>query len=363
MNQSRNAKATQGKPKNANKQANNRNRNRPHARQGQGRVQERMTTAPVAKAFTERKTAKPQYISHKNGDIEVSFREYIQDITSTVAFSSLPIALNPGNAALFPWLSQLATRFELYSFRKLEFNYEPSTTTANTGTFLMAIDFDPSDTIYSSKQEFLNTRSHARCAPWDSCVLRTVKEDLTRRKTFNVRDISSFADADAVGTFYYGTVGNLATLVPIGELYVTYTVLLQSPQVSALRGRSMVVSNSTGLNSTQYWGALATYAYDGTQLFDWTNASVVTVNSGLPVNQYLMVLQVVGTGFGTGTQMVQNGTAPFSTLTTSVNSSGTGVLVYGVVTLKNGNTINLSLASSTVTSVLWRFSLYDYTIA
>jgi len=42
----------------------------------------------------------------------VSHREYIQDITGSIGFTGIADYINPGNASLFPWLSQIAVNFE-----------------------------------------------------------------------------------------------------------------------------------------------------------------------------------------------------------------------------------------------------------
>lgn len=42
----------------------------------------------------------------------VSHREYIQDLIGSQVFTGIADYINPGNAALFPWLSSLAQNFE-----------------------------------------------------------------------------------------------------------------------------------------------------------------------------------------------------------------------------------------------------------
>jgi len=56
-------------------------------------------------------TSPPQVRNSKGGFI-VRHREYIQDIQSSQAFVGVAGYINPGNSALFPWLSQVALNFE-----------------------------------------------------------------------------------------------------------------------------------------------------------------------------------------------------------------------------------------------------------
>jgi len=60
------------------------------------------------------------------GSINVRHREFVTDVPAANAsifslFINSPI--NPGNGALFPWLSQIAIRYESYRFKNLRFVY------------------------------------------------------------------------------------------------------------------------------------------------------------------------------------------------------------------------------------------------
>lgn len=56
-------------------------------------------------------TSPPQVRNSKGGFV-IRHREYIQDIQSSQAFVGVAGYINPGNSALFPWLSQVALNFE-----------------------------------------------------------------------------------------------------------------------------------------------------------------------------------------------------------------------------------------------------------
>jgi len=51
---------------------------------------------------------------------------FVQNFQGTTAFTQSTFAINPGNPALFPYLSSLAQKFERYEFSDLCFHYKPS---------------------------------------------------------------------------------------------------------------------------------------------------------------------------------------------------------------------------------------------
>jgi len=83
--------------------------------------------APVARTRIV-KTGAPRMMTLRNGDCLIAHREYIQDITAATGspstFQATQFALNPGQVATFPWLSNVAKNFESYRFKKLRFHYE-----------------------------------------------------------------------------------------------------------------------------------------------------------------------------------------------------------------------------------------------
>ena len=55
----------------------------------------------------------------------VTHREYIADITrNSNAFAVDTFNINSGLASTFPWLAQIAGRFESYTFERLDFVFE-----------------------------------------------------------------------------------------------------------------------------------------------------------------------------------------------------------------------------------------------
>jgi hypothetical protein len=53
--------------------------------------------------------------------------------------------LNPCNNILFPWLSKVATNFDMFIVRQLQISYVPACATTTAGQLTMAFDYDPTD--------------------------------------------------------------------------------------------------------------------------------------------------------------------------------------------------------------------------
>lgn len=208
------------------------------------RVTSSPTRAPVAESKVIRHLGRPNIKPLGNaGDVIVIHREYISDLLASAtagAFAVLGVPINPGNSAMFPWLSQLAENFESYTFKTLKFLFETSAATSTPGTVLMAVDYDVSDSVPASKLEMMSYRDATRSPAWECNVLDCTKEDLHKRKTYYVNDVSSsggsFAPSvlndlrlDDVGELLIAS-SNSSANAQLGEMYVEYEVELKTPE-------------------------------------------------------------------------------------------------------------------------------------
>lgn len=146
--------------------------------------------------------------------------------------------VQPGYAALFPWLSGLASRFEKYLVHSLEIEYVPRCGTSAVGTVIMAIDQDPNDALPPETNEgrqILMAHIGAMAAPvWcpvsmkypypfgQERYLRTTLETTTvepRTADLGVLFVGLFDVSTSPGTTAYG------------DLCVKYDVELFLPQL------------------------------------------------------------------------------------------------------------------------------------
>lgn len=207
------------------------------------------SSAPVSQGLVST-MSKPQTRNLANGNILVRHREFVADLNGSVEFLiQRSPHINAGSRVLFPWLASIANNYESYIFNSLIFRYESTCNTTTSGSVVLAIDYDPDDQFPESKQELMDFSSSVRCNPWLSCEHKSLKGDLNKRKTYFVRNAGVPAGAERntydVGTLYVGTQGQ-ATASSIGELYVEYEVILQTPQIGIISLGNALYADLTG---------------------------------------------------------------------------------------------------------------------
>jgi hypothetical protein len=183
------------------------------------------------------KSGKPQTKSQANGNMTIKHREYIADINveETGFDLQFQFGINPGNNALFPWLSTVAQRFEMYKFRSLRVIYEPQTSSTSVGTLMLAIDYDAKDAPPQDKTQMMSYKNSVRSPLWYSCTHQSAAADLHRLKTNYILAGASPPDTDIktydIGNLYVAIQSN-GSSVAAGELYVEYDVDLITPQIN-----------------------------------------------------------------------------------------------------------------------------------
>jgi hypothetical protein len=173
----------------------------------------------------------------------IKHREFVRDVSSSIAFSLFTLAVNPGVQDTFPWLSEIANNFDCWVPHGIIFEYRTTSgeSIASTNTALgcvtMATCYDVYDPNFSNKQqmeayEFSTSTVPSKgvlhpleCAP-DSGVLncRYVRQAASATPTGS----ALFYD---LGTFQCATSGAQNANV-IGELWVTYDIEFRRPRLS-----------------------------------------------------------------------------------------------------------------------------------
>lgn len=206
----------------------------------------------------------PEFKSDREGSVRFQHREMITDVVGSVAFSNAYVGqISPTNAAMFPWLSRIATNYEEYKFHGLLFMFKSTSADAlnstNTalGTVLMATQYDAADVPFNDKQtleayEFATSTKPSRsvihpveCAPSaDVITKRYVRNTMNSQNqglmpTANITGMVAYGDQTLqtnvnftdVGVFQLSTVGMQAAAT-IGELWVIYDVELLMPRLT-----------------------------------------------------------------------------------------------------------------------------------
>ena len=184
--------------------------------------------------------------------VTISHREYISDIfgpDTAGIFQNQTYGLNPALVQTFPWLAQVASNYEEYTFKQLIFTFRSTVTdfvqsNGQVGTIIMATQYNAADAPFQSKQEVMeydsaisgkvsgNLISGVECDP---SLLSGAPGKYTRSGPVTPQeDVKTFD----LGTLNVATSNTPAQFVnqALGELWVTYTVELRKPKFFVSRG-------------------------------------------------------------------------------------------------------------------------------
>lgn len=185
----------------------------------------------------------PPVFGNRGGGIRVQHREFLADISGSVAFAIANYYLNPGLAQTFPWLSNIAYNYEQYRFHGLIFEFKTTSATAvsstNTalGTVVMATDYDDLDAGFTTKQQMEAYEFSVSSVP-SSSVIHPVecspRETPLPKLWVRTGAYSNYTTVDPrlydLGNFQIATVGMQAAAV-VGELWVSYDVEFYKPKL------------------------------------------------------------------------------------------------------------------------------------
>jgi hypothetical protein len=297
----------------------------------------------------------------------ISFKEYVQDIAGSVAFSATSFSVQPGLSNLFAWLAAQAVNYQEYRFSRLRFVYETEKASSTSGKVMLAFQPDAGDSSPASKQEMLENQFKAANAVWAPCSLDIpVGEALGPRRYIRSGSLASNLDIKTydLGNLLVATQG-CADTTAIGELYVEYTIELFTPVVSAAAqaiATTVAIVAAVSISNAAIFGTTPTYAGG---LNATASGNVITFNR---VGRYLVNLTVGGTGLFTA--FAPTLTAPsggsaatvISGLSNAAANAGT-YAYYGigvtVVTRGTTLTIDCSAVSSSVTSCDAKIAQYS----
>jgi hypothetical protein len=299
----------------------------------------------------------------------IRYKEYVQDIAGSVAFSASSFAVQPGLSALFAWLAGQAVSYQEYRFRKLAFRFETEKASSSSGKVMLAFLPDAADATPVNKQEMLENQYKVANAIWAPCSFSVpVSESLGARRYIRSGTLAANLDIKTydLGKLVVATQG-CADTTAVGELYVEYEIELITPVVNiaaqAAANSLRVVAGGT-ISDTAVFGDAPTY----TGGLDITAAgNVLTFNR---VGSYILSMSLTGTGLFTafapvltdGTGLVSGAQASASGISNAAANAGTSArFVVGVVVSTRGATltINPDTQATTVTASSTQISQYS----
>jgi hypothetical protein len=295
--------------------------------------------------------------SFRNGDIVVDHSEYIGDINGSTTFTANAFAINPGLYSSFPWLSQLAQFYESYRFESLRFEFQTEANTMSVGTVMAASDYDASDSAPTSKVQMASYRGFVRSAPWKGFTNVCLKEDLSKQKTYFVRNGMLAANRDVklydVGNFFIATDKQADTTV-VGELYVHYRVGFMTPQLGA-------AGLGSALSARINWTG-ATIAVVGNSNAPLVPSGSSAVGAGAVVTAlapYQALVSYSSVGVGLTAFDTAASTCTIQSNTTAINSAGTTGIYTAQLSFNPGQTFAIAPVGTSAASAIMQLGQFD----
>lgn len=181
----------------------------------------------------------------------ISNREYVSDVYGPPSsqFYNQTFTINPGEQQNFPFLAQIAANYEEYEFTKLIFMYRSTidvgntTTAGQTGTLLMACDYNASHQPFTAKDQMMTYHGAVSSKATEDCVCG-IECDPNKGKT-----LATYVRTGPVPygedpkTYDLGLFQFALNNVPeamqnqqLGELWVEYSCILRKPKLGVSRG-------------------------------------------------------------------------------------------------------------------------------
>jgi hypothetical protein len=194
------------------------------------------------------------------GTTIISHREFLADITGSTDFVIRDYPINPGTVASFPWLSQVARRYEQYELLGIIYEYRGTSAIAvnstNTalGQVVLSTMYNSAEPTFTNKREMEAYEFTTSCSPAENSIHPVeCKSNRIFASNLYVRDQAVPPDADINtydhGRFSLATVGMQAAAV-IGELWVSYHVKLIRPKLESTAGSGHLYVTRTEVGST-----------------------------------------------------------------------------------------------------------------
>lgn len=210
------------------------------------------------------------------GALVISHREYVGDVVTSATANTFKInnwGLNVGSSQTWEFLAQIACNYEEFKLQGVLFVFKSTSCDAlssvNTalGSVIMATNYNPYAAAFTSKAEMEGYQYCTAGLP-SSDLIHPIECDPFEGaiSTFYVQAGQSYAAPSDLrfsqpGTFYLATTGFQGTNVNIGELWVTYQVMLLKPKLYASLGYyndSFAFRNSTGFTNLLPLGDMTT---------------------------------------------------------------------------------------------------------
>lgn len=309
--------------------------------------------AAVGRVIQSRPGDRMPSISNRGNVMRVTHNERLGAITTSgVGLEVRKFSVNPGLAGSFPWLCDVANRFDKYKFRKISFKYLPNSPTL-AGTITMCADYDANDDAPASTDQAATYEDYVTTSIWQPATLNLnlAQNDMLPQK--DTRPGLPGADIDLnmydVGNLFVLTEGAAAAI--IGFVEVTYTVDLFGHQIQA--GIGGLELCFTDQDATHLFGSAATVDKEAFLPGTSTSTAVFTFNQPF---QGMICAVIKGTGLGTDFAPVISATGATAHVNCKTNAGFTETIAFFAVQAKAGTTLTPTITATTVVETDWWFA-------
>jgi hypothetical protein len=179
---------------------------------------------------------------HKNDQtVTIRHREYIGQLSGSSAFTvQYQLPVQPGAASTFPWLSEIAQRFQEYSIKGMVYHYIPTSgyaisgTNSALGSVMMHTTYCSTEGAPTTKTEMLNEYWANEVVPSET-MCHPIECD-PKENPFSIHYVRSHGATVGepllydLGKTFIATSGMQGTNV-VGDIWVTYEVELKKPVI------------------------------------------------------------------------------------------------------------------------------------
>jgi len=200
-------------------------------------------------------TMTPHFKATKNGGVMIENREVLNSLdggaTWTVRYNQL---INPTNILMFPWLAGIATKFDKYNIKKLDFRLVTRMGTAVTGTAAQGsvqttIIYDSDDPVPTTYSSIMNSKYATECVIHKNHTLK-FHPNAALFTEYYVAHSGGEQDLTAPGYAVISLQGLTATTTGVYSMVVDYAIEFTLPRVAptaplGVTGRKWYAVNSS----------------------------------------------------------------------------------------------------------------------
>lgn len=185
---------------------------------------------------------------HLGDGTRIQHREYIGDIYSSINFKNNVYPVQLGSQKTFPWASQLAPLYSQYKIMGLVFEFRSmysdsvvsTSANASLGSLIGCCEYNANALPFNSPVQMQNALFAESVKPSDSCIFaiecdpyQTPSLPLYTSLTSGYANPALANDQrlNSLGNFQIATVGNQSDNQNLGQIWVSYDIMLYKQQL------------------------------------------------------------------------------------------------------------------------------------